>query len=172
MKRLTPYHGTMRTTRVLAIALLVALGGCAPDHDPVRHISAPPSTTTSSTSSILTTTTSTTVAPAPPTTARAARKAPAPRLTTTTAPAPVRAASGRSESGIASWYQTFDGTCAHKSIAKGTILTVTADNGRSVECRVADRGPYVEGRIVDLDRELFARLAPTSQGTIKVSIEW
>ena len=74
---------------------------------------------------------------------------------------------------LASWYQTFGGTCAHKSIAKGTIVTVTnLSNGLWVTCRVADRGPYAGSRIIDLDKETFAQIAPTGAGVIDVRITW
>lgn len=70
------------------------------------------------------------------------------------------------EKGIASWYtsdksesltangEIFDPTslsAAHKSLKFGTIVRVTnKDNGRSVDVRINDRGPYVDGRIIDL----------------------
>jgi len=42
-------------------------------------------------------------------------------------------------------------TCAHKSLPFGTKLKVVRkDNGKSVVVRVNDRGPYVDGRILDL----------------------
>ena len=44
-----------------------------------------------------------------------------------------------------------DFTCAHKSLPFGTKLKVVRkDNGKSVVVRVNDRGPYVDGRILDL----------------------
>jgi len=44
-----------------------------------------------------------------------------------------------------------DYTCAHKSLPFGTKLKVVRkDNGKSVVVRVNDRGPYVDGRILDL----------------------
>ena len=44
-----------------------------------------------------------------------------------------------------------DYTCAHKSLPFGTKLKVVrVDNGSSVGVRVNDRGPYVDGRILDL----------------------
>lgn len=44
-----------------------------------------------------------------------------------------------------------DYTCAHKSLPFGTKLKVVRiDNGSSVVVRVNDRGPYVDGRILDL----------------------
>ncbi len=70
------------------------------------------------------------------------------------------------ESGIASWYtsdksesltangETFDPSslsAAHKSLKFGTIVRVTnKNNGKSVDVRINDRGPYVDGRIIDL----------------------
>jgi peptidoglycan lytic transglycosylase len=42
-------------------------------------------------------------------------------------------------------------TAAHPGLAFGTCLRVeNADNGRSVRVRVNDRGPFVQGRIIDL----------------------
>lgn len=42
-------------------------------------------------------------------------------------------------------------TAAHRSLAFGTCLRVeNTGNGRSVRVRVNDRGPFVDGRIVDL----------------------
>ena len=68
--------------------------------------------------------------------------------------------------GKASWYgERFDGrttasgetydmfqfTAAHRTLPLGTVLRVTnLHNGRSVLVRVNDRGPMVEGRIIDL----------------------
>jgi rare lipoprotein A len=81
---------------------------------------------------------------------------------------------GQSETGQATWYDAPDPTmCAHKTIPMGTVLTVTdVDNGKSTTCKVGDRGPYVEGRIVDLSPETFSQLAPTSAGVINVKITW
>lgn len=131
--------------------------------------------------------TTTTAAPKRQSTSRSAdagRSAPTtsaqPRPTTTAAPAPPPPppeeqppANQNTQSGQASWYDTYSGTCAHKTLPKGTMVNVTnTANGKSVTCRVADRGPYVAGRIIDLDRALFAQLAPPSQGIINVNISW
>jgi rare lipoprotein A len=40
-------------------------------------------------------------------------------------------------------------TCAHKRHPFGSMLRVTA-GGRSINCRVTDRGPFVRGRVIDL----------------------
>jgi rare lipoprotein A len=42
-------------------------------------------------------------------------------------------------------------TCAHKTRAFGSVVTVTMlATGRSISCRVNDRGPFVVGRCIDL----------------------
>lgn len=112
--------------------------------------------------------TTTTAKPRPATTA-----APAPRPQPQPQPQPEPAPAGNTQSGKASWYDTYAGTCAHRTLPKGTMVNVTnTANGKSVTCRVADRGPYVAGRIIDLDRRLFAQLAPPSSGVINVNISW
>ncbi len=80
-------------------------------------------------------------------------------------PSPEHAAENGSSfegSGIASVYSdqyTSDGerinpedmTAAHRTLPFGTQVTVVnRDNGRSVVVRINDRGPFVDGRIIDL----------------------
>ncbi|MFZ4516473.1 MAG: ubiquitin-like domain-containing protein [Acidimicrobiia bacterium] len=89
------------------------------------------------------------------------------------AAAPARGASQGSESGQATWYAYTPGTCAHKTLPKGTVVTViNLATGASTTCVVADRGPYADGRIIDLTPSVFSRLAPLSTGVIDVRIEW
>jgi type IV secretory pathway VirB10-like protein len=79
------------------------------------------------------------------------------------------------EEGGASWYDNPYGghTAAHRSIPRGTTVTVTnLANGRSVEVRINDRGPFVDGRVIDLNRKAFAELAPPADGVIRVRVEW
>lgn len=77
------------------------------------------------------------------------------------------------ESGKATYYAAPGGTCAHKTLPMGTIVTVTnTSNGNSVTCRVADRGPFGPGRVIDLSKDGFAKLAPLSQGIVSVSLSW
>lgn len=79
------------------------------------------------------------------------------------------------EHGEASWYDNPYGgyTAAHPSLPRGSVVTVVNEaNGRSVEVRINDRGPFVPGRVIDLNREAFAQLAPPSRGVIRVRIEW
>jgi rare lipoprotein A len=123
----------------------------------------------------------------PPTTAKpkaqTASAKPAARSTTpttaSTRPMPTAGGStGQSEEGRASWYDAKyhadnPWICAHKTIPKGTVLTVTNVNtGASINCEVGDRGPYVEGRILDLSKYAFSRLANPSSGLIWVKITW
>ena len=102
------------------------------------------------------------------TTTTTAKPRPKPKATTTTTPAP-----DGTESGKASWYDHEAGICAHKSLPFGTVVTVTnVANGRSVRCTVGDRGPYVDGWIIDLNPREFEQLAPRSEGVISVRISW
>jgi rare lipoprotein A len=143
-------------------------------------------------------TTTTTTAPPPPTTVKrsvAPRTTPTtvrrtvkpkavvttttakPRPKTTTAPrkaTPTTApAADGTESGKASWYDHQAGICAHKSLPFGTVVTVTnVANGASVQCTVGDRGPYVDGWIIDLNPREFEQLAPRSTGVISVRLSW
>lgn len=115
-------------------------------------------------------------APARPTTTTTAKPHPMPTTTTSTTSttlAPARDGD-RSETGGATWYDTGrPGICAHKTLPFGTVVTVTNQaNGRSVRCTVGDRGPYVAGRIIDLNPQEFGKIAPTSQGVVNVRISW
>lgn len=62
-------------------------------------------------------------------------------------------------------------TCAHKSYRFGTLLTVyNPANGRSVNVRVIDRGPYVQGRIIDLSWCAAKKLGIVGQGVATVFV--
>jgi rare lipoprotein A len=75
--------------------------------------------------------------------------------------------------GLASFFSTSFGVCAHRSLPKGTVVTVTSlATGRTARCTVADRGPYVAGRIIDLDPQTFRMIAPVSAGVVGVRIAW
>ncbi|HEX9775143.1 MAG TPA: ubiquitin-like domain-containing protein [Actinomycetota bacterium] len=78
------------------------------------------------------------------------------------------------EVGDATWYGEADGmTAAHKTLPIGTVVRVeNLANGAWVNVTIRDRGPYGEGRIIDLSDEAFARLAPLSKGVINVRIRW
>ncbi|MDQ1490258.1 MAG: hypothetical protein QOJ23_2772 [Actinomycetota bacterium] len=80
---------------------------------------------------------------------------------------------GGHQEGGASWYRYKPGTCAHRTLPKGTVVKVTnLATGQSASCTVADRGPFVAGRIIDLDRSVFMAIATGNQGVVRVRIEW
>jgi rare lipoprotein A len=63
-------------------------------------------------------------------------------------------------------------TAAHRTLPFGTRLRVTnLDNGRTVAVRVNDRGPYVNGRILDLSAEAARRLGMLDRGVARVRID-
>lgn len=92
---------------------------------------------------------------------------------------------GDVEGGLASWYRYGGGLTPHLSAKgaglttastkypKGTYLRVTnLANNRSVIVKVNDFGPEEStGRIVDLERKAFQKLAPLSIGVIRVRVE-
>ena len=90
------------------------------------------------------------------------------------APPPVAPPAARHrQRGVASWFGAPKGTCAHRTIPKGTVVTVTrADNGATVTCRVADRGPADTSRVIDLSRDTFVALAGAEVGLVEVHIRW
>jgi rare lipoprotein A len=91
------------------------------------------------------------------------------------------------EQGIASWYgvpfhgrraangEIFDMNtlvAAHRTLPFGSILRVTnLNNGRQIEVRVIDRGPFVGGRVLDLARAAAVGLDMIGAGTAPVRIE-
>jgi rare lipoprotein A len=63
-------------------------------------------------------------------------------------------------------------TAAHKTLAFNTKVRVTNPaNGKSVTVRINDRGPYIDGRCLDLSRAAFAAIASTSLGEVNVRYE-
>lgn len=125
----------------------------------------------------------TTLAPAPAKKKKSAPSTTAAPTTTvapsTTAPAPaISEPSGSFEDGKATFLGYDDATwgpatCAHRTLPKGTVVAITnLDNGRTATCVVRDRGPFAAGRIIDLDRDVFALLADPSVGVIPVRITW
>lgn len=63
-------------------------------------------------------------------------------------------------------------TCAHRTYPFGTMLRVTNhSNGRQVVVRVADRGPYIRGRIIDLSWRAAKELGMLTQGIAMVTVE-
>jgi rare lipoprotein A len=61
---------------------------------------------------------------------------------------------------------------AHRTLPFGSIVRVTnLNNGRDVEVRVIDRGPFVGDRILDLARAAAVSLDMIGTGTAPVRIE-
>ncbi|MFY1573794.1 septal ring lytic transglycosylase RlpA family protein [Verrucosispora sp. WMMD703] len=71
--------------------------------------------------------------------------------------------------------ETFDPegmTAAHKTLPFDTKVRVTNPaNGKSVTVRINDRGPFIEGRCLDLARAAFAEIASLDLGHIEVRYE-
>lgn len=69
-------------------------------------------------------------------------------------------------------YDQMSFTAAHKSMKFGTYLRVTnLKNGKDVIVRINDRGPYIEGRSIDLSKASALALGMIPRGVIKVKIE-
>jgi rare lipoprotein A len=93
---------------------------------------------------------------------------------------------GYHERGIASWYgskfhgrRTSSGepydmhlaTAAHKSLPLPTYAEVTnLDNGRKMIVKINDRGPFHEGRIIDLSYAAAIRLGVDKTGTARIDV--
>jgi len=63
-------------------------------------------------------------------------------------------------------------TAAHRVLPLGTRVRVThMENGRWVELKVNDRGPFIEGRIIDVSFAAALELEMVKSGTAQVMIE-
>ena len=60
-------------------------------------------------------------------------------------------------------------SCAMRDGKFGDYYLVVAENGRSVVCRLNDRGPYVKGRVIDLSQAAIRALHPHA-GLLRVKI--
>lgn len=68
-------------------------------------------------------------------------------------------------------YNMYNLTAANKTLAFGTIVRVkNLDNGKSVEVKINDRGPFVKGRMIDLSRAAFKKIAPLGAGVLNVEV--
>jgi len=100
---------------------------------------------------------------------------------------PLQSSAGFVEEGQASWYgRDFHGkptssgepynmddmTGAHKLLPMHTqVLVTNLENGRRVEIRINDRGPFARGRVLDLSRAAADRLGVRGAGTARVRVE-
>jgi len=91
------------------------------------------------------------------------------------------------QSGKASWYgpghigkktasgEIFTGktrTAAHRNLPLGAVVRVLdSKTGRSVVVRINDRGPYVDGRIIDLSERAARDLGIRDQGVADITLE-
>ncbi len=91
------------------------------------------------------------------------------------------------QTGMASWYghdfhgkttsskevyDMYDLTAAHRNLPFGTYVMVTnLNNGKSVTVRINDRGPFVEGRIIDLSYAAAKALDMIGPGVVPVKID-
>ena len=80
--------------------------------------------------------------------------------------------SAHAESGLASYYggRGHGMTCAHRTRPMGSVLTVSA-GGRTIQCRVNDRGPFIRGRVVDLSVTAARALGMMRAGVVRVSVQ-
>jgi len=105
------------------------------------------------------------------------------------APAPATAPveEGWTEKGVASWYgepyhgrrtasgeiyDMYELTAAHKTLAFGSVVKITRrDTGADVKVRVNDRGPFIEGRIIDLSFAAAKKIGLDIDGVAQVKIK-
>jgi len=110
------------------------------------------------------------------------------RKTVARVPAPpIPARLGATETGIASWYgvpyhgrraasgEIYDMeklTAAHRTLPFDTWVEVmNLSNGKRVDVRITDRGPFVSGRIIDLSRAAARQISMLGPGVAKVRLE-
>jgi rare lipoprotein A len=102
-------------------------------------------------------------------------------------PAPLGTRVGTTETGLASWYGVpYDGrraasgeiydmqqlTAAHRTLPFQTWVNVTnLDNGKKVDVRITDRGPFVDGRIIDLSLAAAREIDMVRSGTARVRLK-
>lgn len=69
-------------------------------------------------------------------------------------------------------YNHLSNTAAHRTLPFGTRVKVTnLANNESTTVKINDRGPFIQGRIIDLSRSAFSDIADTGEGIIKVRME-
>lgn len=69
-------------------------------------------------------------------------------------------------------YNMYEMTAAHPTLPFGTRVRVTnLTNDRRVEVEITDRGPFVEGRIIDLSYAAAQALGMVGAGVTRVRLE-
>ena len=62
-------------------------------------------------------------------------------------------------------------TAAHKTLPFGTKVRVTRiDTGKSVCVIINDRGPFIEGRVIDLSKKAAKKLNMINAGVVEVEL--
>src|ERR1700736_2869463 len=81
--------------------------------------------------------------------------------------------SARAQTGLASYYggRGHGMTCAHRTKPMGSIVTVRTHGGRSIQCVVNDRGPFVRGRIIDVSVSAARALGMMGAGVVAVELD-
>ncbi len=80
---------------------------------------------------------------------------------------------GKANSGQGTWYAYKGGLfAASLAIPRGGYAKVTnKDNGKTVVVQINDSGPYGKGRIIDLDKVAFEKIADLGAGVVNVKVE-
>jgi len=69
-------------------------------------------------------------------------------------------------------YDQMSFTAAHKSLKFNTLLKITnLRNNKSVVVRINDRGPYIDGRDLDLSKAAALSLGMVKRGVAKIKVE-
>lgn len=68
-------------------------------------------------------------------------------------------------------YDPDEATCAHRRLRFGTRVRIKVlKTGKTAECRVNDRGPFVNGRIIDVSGRLAKELGMVDAGVARVEL--
>lgn len=63
-------------------------------------------------------------------------------------------------------------SAAHKTLPFGTIVRVTnLNNGRTVDVRINDRGPFVKNRVIDLSKGAAQKIDMINAGVVPVKLQ-
>jgi rare lipoprotein A len=182
MKRIKSESGTNSARQIFVVALILLVCfviGCgqhntAVNTPPAPHTTGNPQDNTQPTNTNQTTTQSNSGNPGDVT-----RKPPTP---------PGAHTSGEQlERGVASWYgvpyhgrrssngeiyDMYKLTAAHRTLPFNTVVRVTnLTNGKHVDVRITDRGPFVEDRIIDLSLAAAREIDMVTSGTARVLVE-
>ena len=69
-------------------------------------------------------------------------------------------------------YNMYDYIAAHKTLPLGTLIKVTnLKNGKWVYVKIMDRGPYIEGRVLDLSYLAAKKIGLIKSGVANVKID-